>query len=56
MPALDLGRVMREVLVDGDGEAVPAAGVVALVRLHPDDEVEDVVWVRELDLYRIREV
>jgi hypothetical protein len=43
-------------LVDSDGEAVPAAGVVALVGLHPDEEVEDVVRVWELDFYRIREV
>ena len=47
LPALDLGRVVREVLVDGEGKVKGAALVHALVGLDCEGEVEDVVRVRE---------
>jgi hypothetical protein len=52
--ALDSGRVVGEVLVDGNGKAVAAVGVVSLVRLEVCDEVEDVVRVGELDVGEVQ--
>lgn len=49
--ALHLGRLVREVGCDVEGEAELAALVHALVRLDVEDEVEDIVWVRELGLH-----
>ena len=45
--ALDLGRIMREVLVDGEGEGESPAFVHALVGFDRQREVEDVVGVGE---------
>ena len=53
--ALDLGRLVREVLVDGEAEAEGAALVHALVRLDGQDEVHDVVVRREVGAHRVAE-
>ncbi|KAJ8107795.1 hypothetical protein OPT61_g8616 [Boeremia exigua] len=50
--ALDLGRVVREVLVDGEAEVEAPALVHALVWVDGEREVEDVVWVWEVRLHR----
>lgn len=50
--ALDLGRVVREVLVDAEIEQEAPALVDALVRLDREREVEDVVRVGHVDLHR----
>lgn len=52
---LDLGRVMREVLVDGETKVENAALVHALVRLYGQSKVQDVVGVREGHLHSISE-
>lgn len=49
--ALHFWRLMREVLADGEGEAELAAFVQALVGSDGEDEVEDVVRVREGSLH-----
>ena len=46
--ALDLGRVVREVLVDGEAEVEGAVLVQPFVRLDGQGEVERVVRVREV--------
>ena len=48
-------RVVREVLVDGEGEAEGAVLVHALVRVDVQDEVEDVVWVGEFGAHGVAE-
>ena len=48
---LDLGRIMREVLVDGEGEVESATFVHSLVRLDRQDKVEDVVGVWKMHLH-----
>lgn len=53
--ALDLGRIMREVLVDREIEVEGAALVHALVGLDGEDEVEDVVRVGEGHFHRAAE-
>ena len=49
--ALHLGRVMREVLVDGKGEVEEAALVHAFVGFDGEGEVEDVVGVGEVHFH-----
>lgn len=49
---LDLGRVVREVLVDGKGEVEDAAFVHALVGFDGQGEVEDVVGVGKGHFHR----
>lgn len=49
--ALDLGRVVREVLVDCEAENEAAAFVHALVRVDGQSEVEDVVGIGEVRLH-----
>lgn len=46
--ALYFRRVMREVLVDSEGEVEAAPFVHALIRVDRKSKVEDVVWVGEL--------
>lgn len=46
--ALYFRRVMREVLVDSEGEVEAAPLVHALIRVDRKSKVEDVVWVGEL--------
>ena len=41
---------MRKVLVDGECEVEDASLVHALVRLHSEDEVESIVWVRKIEV------
>ena len=53
--ALHFRRIVREVLVDGEGEAEAAAFVHAFVGLDGEGEVEDVVRVREGGLHRAAE-
>ena len=43
--AFHFGRIMWEVLIDGEGEMEGSAFVHALIRLDRKCEVEDVVWV-----------
>lgn len=50
--ALDLGRVMGEVLVDGEGEVEEATFVQAFVGFDGEGEVEDVVGVWEGHFHR----
>ena len=45
--ALDLRRIMREILVNREVEVECAALVHALIRLDSESEVQDVVGVRE---------
>lgn len=51
MLAEDLGRFVREVLVDSEGEGETAAFVHALVRLDGEGEVENIVGVWEVCLH-----
>ena len=50
--ALDLRRLMREVLVDGEVEAEAAVLVHAFIRLDRECEVEDIIGVWEVGLHR----
>ena len=50
--AFDFWRLMREVLVDGEGEVEDAAFVQAVVGCQGEDEVEDVVGIREVRFHR----
>lgn len=52
---LDLGRVMREVLVDVETEMERAAFIHALVGLDREGEVQDVVGVGEGHFHRASE-
>lgn len=52
---LDLGRVMGEILVDGETKIEHTTLIHALVRLDGQGEVEDVVRVREGHLHGISE-
>lgn len=45
--ALHLRRVMREVLIDSEGEVEASALVHALIRVDRQGEVEDIVGVGE---------
>jgi len=49
--AEDFGRVVREILVDGEGEGEAATFVHAFVRLDCEREVEDVVRVGKIGLH-----
>jgi hypothetical protein len=53
--ALDLRRLVREVLADGEGEVELAALVESLVGRDREGEVEDVVGVWEGRLHRVGE-
>jgi len=55
LQALDLGRVVGEILVDGEGEVEGAGLVHALVGLDGEGEVEDVVRVGKAHLHRAAE-
>jgi hypothetical protein len=48
LQALDLWRIMREVLVDGEAEVEGAGLVHALVRVDGQGEVENVVRTGEV--------
>lgn len=50
--ALDLGRVMGEVLVYDEAEVEGAAAIHALVGLDGEGKVEDVVGVWEVRFHR----
>lgn len=49
--ALDFRRVVGEILVDGEAELERATFVHALVRVDGEDEVEEIVRVRECRLH-----
>ena len=51
--ALDLGRVVGEVLVHGEAEVEDATFVHALVRFNGQGEVEDVIGVGEGHFHRV---
>jgi hypothetical protein len=53
--ALDLWRLVREVLADGEGEVELAAFVEALVGRDGEGEIEDIVRVWEGGLHGARE-
>ena len=53
--ALALGRVVREVLVDGEVEVEAAALVHSFVRLDGQSEVQDIIGVGEGGFHRAAE-
>lgn len=48
----DLGRIVREILIDVEIEPEPSAPIDALVRLDGQREVQDVVGIGKLELHR----
>lgn len=55
LSALNLGRVMREVLVDREVEMEDTTLVHALVRLDTQGEVQDIIGVGEGHFHRVAE-
>lgn len=55
LSAFNFGRIMGEVLVDGEAKVEDTTLIHALVRLDGQGEVKDVIGVRERHFHRAAE-